>query len=81
MLAFSVVAASLHATATAQIIATPRAAMASAGPRLPVQRAPERTVLPGERSESRSNRAHGTTIHLSTLALVVAVVILVILLV
>lgn len=79
--AFAVVAASLPSAATAQIVATPSAASASAGPRLPIQRAPERTALPGERSDLRANRAAaGTNIHLSTLAIVVGVVILLILL-
>jgi hypothetical protein len=80
LFALAMIAASRPTVATAQIIATPRAATASAGPRLPTQRAPQRTVLPGERSELRSRAATGTTIHLSTLAIVVGVVILLILL-
>jgi len=72
--------ASRPAAATAQIIATPSAGAAS-GPRLPIQHVPQRTVLPGERSEMRSRAATGTTIHLSTLAIIIGVVILVILLV
>jgi hypothetical protein len=72
--------ASRPATAAAQIIATPSAGAAT-GPRLPIQHVPQHTLLPGERSELRSRAASGTTIHLSTLAIIVGVVILVILLV
>jgi len=66
--------------ASAQIIATPSTGAAS-GPRLPIQHVPRYAPLPGERSESRSRAASGTTIHLSTLAIIVGVVILLILLV
>ena len=72
--------ASRPAAATAQIIATPGAG-AGSGPRLPIQHVPQHTPLPGERSEMRSRAASGTTIHLSTLAIIIGVVILVILLV
>jgi hypothetical protein len=75
------IVASRPALATAQIIATPAAGAAS-GPRLPIQRVPQHTQLPGERSELLSRAAtSGTTIHLSTLAIIIGVVILVILLV
>lgn len=74
------IVASRPATATAQIIATPGAGAAT-GPRLPIQHVPQHTLLPGERSELRSHAASGTTIHLSTLAIIVGVVILLILLV
>ncbi|HEY8062983.1 MAG TPA: hypothetical protein VID74_09305 [Gemmatimonadales bacterium] len=66
--------------ARAQIIATPSAGAAT-GPRLPIQHVPRYAPLPGERSELRSRAASGTTIHLSTLAIIVGIVILVILLV
>ena len=72
--------ASRPAPASAQIIATPSAGAAT-GPRLPIQHVPQHTPLPGERSELRSRAASGTTIHLSTLAIIVGVVILVLLLV
>jgi hypothetical protein len=69
------------AAASAQIIATPSAG-AMPGPRLPLQHVPQHTRLPGERSELLSRAvSSGTTIHLSTLAIIVGVVILVILLV
>ena len=74
------IVASRPVAATAQIIATPGAG-ATSGPRLPIQHVPQHTQLPGERSELLSRAASsGTTIHLSTLAIIVGVVILVILL-
>ena len=73
--------ASVPMGAGAQIVATPGARSTAGGPRLPVRRAPEPTMLPGERSVSSASRAaSGATIHLSTFAIVVGVVILAILL-
>ena len=67
--------------ATAQGAGAPGAVTAATGPRLPPQHHSLRTALPGERSESRVNRvASGATVHLSTLAIVVGVVILALLL-
>jgi hypothetical protein len=79
--AVAIIAASRPSAVTAQILATPNAGTASVGPRLPAQYVPRRTTLPGERSDLRTTRAaSGTTIHLSTLAIVVGIVVLLILL-
>ena len=77
--ALSVTAIAVPCRAGAQIVATPGASTMAPGPRLPLERIPSRVTLRGEHAAATRVAHRDTTFRMSTLAIVLAVILLVIL--